>query len=650
MKDEIIKVEMADDHLRRTSQCSPSDAITELIWNGLDAGATKIQVGIEQNDLGGVEKVTIKDNGCGISEETVGLSFGTLGKSTKPQEKVSPRNKPLHGKVGEGRFKAYQLGSKIEWRTKTKEEEGFLLSGNFQKPLEFQKTTLTSSFPQESGTIFTAYNTLGPELKIPLEETLAGRLTISFAPVLLADSEVSIFIGNIKLNPQENIEEDKQTTLLEPFTDSSVRTVVWKKGESRELYWCDKNFLPRGYTPLTLEYDGSYTIFIASPLVEKAVQENTLLIGEMTELNNLKEAALEKAKEVLEEVIKKKARSTIELMKQKDIYPYKGEPQSELDQLERGVFDVCTSKIIQSIPSLKNASRDSQRLTFHLLKQAIETHPSALREVLRQVLNLPQQEIEQLSELLERVTLSGLIKLGKTVSDRLAFLRELEPLVFDPTWKKHVKERKHLHKIIEKETWIFGEQFALGTSDENFYSVLEHHKNLLGHDIDEVQIDSGTNEGMEKIPDLVLGRQFKAGPGDKFQHLVVELKRPSVKIGMKEKSQIETYANTIGDLPNFDKKRTNWIFYAVSTAVDSSIEDFRNQQNRPHGQTFVNKDGSREIWIKTWAEIIQSAKDRMEYLKAKLETQSQKTNGLKYIKSNYPEIMAEIEEKKVLST
>ena len=58
--------------------------------------------------------------------------------------------------------------------------------------------------------------------------------------------------------------------------------------------------------------------------------------------------------------------------------------------------------------------------------------------------------------------------------------------------------------MLEQETWVFGEQFALGTSDETLNDVLKYHQNLLGHGNDEVQLEE--DKRMVKIPDLVFGQ------------------------------------------------------------------------------------------------------------------------------------------------
>ena len=50
----------------------PVSVIKELVENSLDAKATKIKIEIEE---GGIKKMAVSDNGCGISKEDLPLAF-----------------------------------------------------------------------------------------------------------------------------------------------------------------------------------------------------------------------------------------------------------------------------------------------------------------------------------------------------------------------------------------------------------------------------------------------------------------------------------------------------------------------------------------------------------------------------------------------
>jgi hypothetical protein len=58
-----VSVSVQNDYLERMSKTRPINAVAELVWNSLDADADKIKVKLFENDMGGLEKLTVADNG-----------------------------------------------------------------------------------------------------------------------------------------------------------------------------------------------------------------------------------------------------------------------------------------------------------------------------------------------------------------------------------------------------------------------------------------------------------------------------------------------------------------------------------------------------------------------------------------------------------
>src|SRR5215475_5241742 len=113
--DETIAVEVGEDHLAAFRR-SPRVAIAELIWNGLDADATEVAVEYELNALDGVEVVTVRDNGLGMTPGDASFGFRNFGNSWKRKPpRTTPRGRTLHGKHGRGRYTAYSIGAHPVW-------------------------------------------------------------------------------------------------------------------------------------------------------------------------------------------------------------------------------------------------------------------------------------------------------------------------------------------------------------------------------------------------------------------------------------------------------------------------------------------------------------------------------------------------------
>jgi hypothetical protein len=113
-------LEASDDHVRRIAKESdPTQAVIELIWNGLDAEADNIAVTYVRDapPLEAIAEVVVADTGHGISPEEVRSEFGRIGDSWKMRgERLSKNGKRrVHGSRGQGRLRAFALGSSVEW-------------------------------------------------------------------------------------------------------------------------------------------------------------------------------------------------------------------------------------------------------------------------------------------------------------------------------------------------------------------------------------------------------------------------------------------------------------------------------------------------------------------------------------------------------
>jgi DNA topoisomerase VI subunit B len=110
-------VEVQPDFLERQAKAQPIAAVAELIWNGLDADATSVTVDLEDDKLGGLSHIIVTDNGHGIPHSDAPTLFGNLGGSWKKHGvRTKLLNRQLHGQEGRGRFKAFALGSVVDWK------------------------------------------------------------------------------------------------------------------------------------------------------------------------------------------------------------------------------------------------------------------------------------------------------------------------------------------------------------------------------------------------------------------------------------------------------------------------------------------------------------------------------------------------------
>ena len=194
---------------------------------------------------------------------------------------------------------------------------------------------------------------------------------------------------------------------------------------------------------------------------------------------------------------------------------------------------------------------------------------SAVQRVFKELLELPEEQQQDLNELLDRISLTSMIVASREIVDRLDFITALRMLVFDPKSKQQLLERKQLHKILERRTWIFGEEFNLSASDKGLTDVLNQHLAMLGREPSKTPVLR--EDGSKGIVDLMLSRLIPQNRGDHREHLVVELKRPKQPINFEVYGQIISYVRAVCAHEQFDNSKTSWVFWAISNEITPDV-------------------------------------------------------------------------------
>ena len=96
------------------------EAISELIWNGFDAGAKSVNLVFDANEIDFISSIEIIDDGSGINLESLGQTFGSFLDSLK--RGVGQRSSYIRGKKGKGRFSFIAFARSAVWDTTYLEE------------------------------------------------------------------------------------------------------------------------------------------------------------------------------------------------------------------------------------------------------------------------------------------------------------------------------------------------------------------------------------------------------------------------------------------------------------------------------------------------------------------------------------------------
>jgi hypothetical protein len=267
--------------------------------------------------------------------------------------------------------------------------------------------------------------------------------------------------------------------------DVGLEIIEWKNSTKRALYLCSESGFPLSQIEARFHVgDFHFSAYLKSSFNSQLNQENRLDVAEMVpRLVVSVEQARAKIKDVFRERASERAKTFVQDWKTKNIYPFEGEATTHLDKAERQIFDIVAVTVQEASADFKEAPPKQLALHLRMLKHAIEHSPSDLQKILDEVLKLPKRKQQELATLLDETDLSGIISAAKLVADRLKFLQGLRVILFDHEVKDRLKERSQLHKILESNTWIFGEEFNLWASDRELTTVLNVHKAKLDPDL-----------------------------------------------------------------------------------------------------------------------------------------------------------------------
>lgn len=644
----VYRLEVVDDFVNKETHATPVSALAELVWNCLDADATEVEVIGEDSEFG-KSRIIINDNGDGFSPEEAPKLFSQLGGSWKGLAGVSRKSKRfLHGAEGRGRLKAFSLGRVVDWHVCYKQADKQFASFTISM-LEnsLRDVRITSSSISKTGKpgVRCVISDLRKEFQFFESPTFVQEFAEVFAVYLKNYRNVRISLPSGIVDPQAVIASTKDVKLPSVEFDSityevELSLIEWTVASERTLYLCNEAGLPLSQLDLRIQAPGlNYSAYLKSSFLSKLSNEGSLGLGEMNaELVPIITKVKEEIKRFHRERTTAQSRNIIDQWKAESVYPFRSDPVTQIERVEREIFDMIAVQVSNLVPDFERTTKKGKGLQLRMLKQAIEKSPEDLQLILTEVLELSEKGQKDFARLLRETSLTAIISASKIVSDRLSFLTGLETLLFDVDEKKQLKERTHLHRLLAENTWIFGEEFSLSVDDQSLTQVLKKHLKACGVD---VSIDAPVLRPNMKvgIVDLMLTRKIPCHREDQLDHLIVELKRPTVKLASKEIAQIKEYAFAIAEDERFKGVQTRWNFWLISNEMDAVCLREVNQSNRPQGILYQSDDKQITIWAKRWSELLHSNRQRLRFFQESLELSADKDASLQYLRDTYTSIL-----------
>lgn len=632
------------DFVARITNASPLDALEELIWNAFDELATRVEIRVKRNRLGGVDEILVTDNGTSLSYADAPAKFESLGNSDKQSRQLETGAK-LHGRLGQGRHKALSLGAACEWTFTYAKRHGHLstyrIEGTAGRSDPFYLHAESAAAPGIERGCSVRITQISRSLHFLITPDARRSLVAKFAPFLIAHPDRELLFNGQAINPRGVIRGRRR---LRPITISfegtpfpaAAEVIHWVESKRhREVFLCGESGVPLhrlGDSFLGATCDG--TVFVTCSAFDKLHQQNLLQTVESStdkERVEMVRGLRAHIRGYFARERRKAAQTVIEDLKDEGSYPYRRAPKNDIDRIERQVFDLCALNISRHLPNFQEGmDPDGRKLLLRLIQEALSQSPSSVGKIIREVIKLPAADADRFSKLLDDVPLTNVVNAAHLIAQRLEFLSSFRAITMLDPFQRTIRERTELHRILASNTWLFGEEYHLGTSDQGFRAVLEKHISVLGRDQLAPEVDptslreamnewnqsrKGSSTSLDRVPDLMIYRRFTERRLDEYEFLVVEIKRPGIAIGDKEYRQLRDYARAVVQTPWADQEKSKWVFVIVSDSLDDDIDELAHQANLPPYTVYVHASGKYELRAMPWSVIIQNAEGRHERLR-----------------------------------
>ena len=626
-------VEISSEAIRKAlNKYRPEQAITEFIWNGFDAKATRVEINYKErgNSLGLIESICIEDNGEGIIHEELDLKFKKFNESQKAKKKKRSHDL-TKGKNGYGRFTFFKFANQASWETVYRKHESlynYTIQINNETLNDYEHSEAILDNGKQQGTKVTFTDITHNISTDFIKKTLIPHLCTSFAWYLEVNPNYEIFINGAKLDYSEIISA-KESFVCE-IENHSVKClyIQWAKkleDQYSHFYFIAEDDVLKVKQTTLLNKKGDnfwHSIVVKDPLFNNIYIPSSLdspdtepHLFENPEEKKVFKKLVEKLNEYLKQKRKPFLKNQSELLiskyEEEKVMPKFG--TEEWEQVRKESFVNLIKGIYEAEPAIfLKLNLSQKRIFLELLNLMMDSSGrDDLFKILESVVDLETDERERFAKVLESTKLEYIISTIETIQGRLAALEGLKELVFNHELKAN--ERDHLQKFIENNYWIFGEEYRLICSEEvKFEQALKKYLHYLRGSEEKCTID---HPDKNKEMDLFLsGKDFRDG---KPHNIVVEIKNPTTikRLTSKELTQIKTYIDVILKQDQFNSEHEFWSFFLIGQDYDDIVkEDISNPLNG-----LVRKKDNYCLFVRKWSDIILEAENRFRYLLEKMK-------------------------------
>lgn len=589
----------------------PDIALTELVANAWDAGATEVEIFLP-DDYG--QPLIIKDNGVGLTADEFKSRWMKLGYNRlKNQGKKVEFGKGIDLKriaydrngIGRHGLLCFNDEYKIVTNKEGKQSLFTITTKNETEPFVIKKEEFTKSyFP-------------GTKLEVIVKKNLPKSSEINdiISARFLHDPNFKITINREIINLENHSGVVKTVPITIEKSNFIISLIDTKKSRKNTLYqgiaiWQSGRLIgePSWALGTNIVLDGrtqeakKYSIIIQTNDLENYIREDWSGFKKSRDLDLIFDRLSDEIASIFNEIAIENVEETKKTVKQQYNKDY-----ASLTPLAKYEFNEALDHIAKTNPTAK---QESINLAMETLINLENTRNGS--ELLQKISTLTSEDIDGLNKLLDNWSIKDALIVLDEIDKRISVIESIRKLSSDKT----ADELHVLHPLIASARWIFGAEY-----DSPEYS----YNNQLHTTVQKVfgkKIDKNNFNNNKKRPDLVImgDSTFSINCINDFDTdtsisnikkiLIIELKRGGFRLSREEKNQAVGY---VEDFMNCGTIIGNPYINAFLVG-----ESFSEKIQPIHAVSNDNKVEMGKVQICLFSQIVDSAEKRLFNLRDKL--------------------------------
>ncbi len=590
---------------------NPVVALIELLANSWDAGATRVDIEWKGS------KFSIKDNGEGMTKEEFQHRWNTLSYNRLAEQGpvVSITNNPtakrnVYGRNGVGRFASFCFSDEFEVQTS---KNGVLSSFNIRRSTDdeypFYVIFNSQEDSKKSGTTIRADSNKHSLLS---EQQLKLDIALRF----MGDPTFNVYINGEKVK-LDDIPKDQLNSYnvdIPNFGQLEIHIIDTEKSDrTAKMHGIAFHVNKRLVGDITWKHYG-LNEYIDGRSIEGRrllviVNADFLLNHDIIKQDwtgfNYEHPIYRLMISKVEETIQKYLSYFLEEQRAETFTRAKENSQLYLNNVTRSQRSKWEN-FINLVQIHCRSIRDDEIVKLGELLAKLEASNSRYA-ILSQLSDQSSEDLDILNKLLNQWTISTAEIVLDEIETRLAVLRELKEKTSDP----NTKEVQELQPLFERGLWIFGPEF------ETIHYTSNKGMNKVIQDL----LQKPKTTGSMNRPDFVIlpdgflncysiprfGNMANGDAGEigVSQLVILELKKPSVKLGFDEVQQPWKYVNELKDKGVIDDRVNVRCFVLGSTMDQNHCAPMRQEKTT--------------VTALTYDTIIQRAESRLFNLDKKIK-------------------------------